>query len=390
MKKIYYVSLFTSLISLCFAININCSDLMQQGEGFLKEKNYKNAREYFSKAVEADPKSYRAYLKLGLADVYLSEMDKARENFLKADMLNPGLNTDIKKMLGDYLAVYTSDPGNVAQRQPLIASIMQFDPDLIGVSSLDLPEADDSFYGEFIMDYIKLYENANIEQLHSLLRFFKNIHIDGIDLNGKNDCLLAGSGDGFFSTYSIFLEFNGKIRPFETGSYNASTVFLGTYNIAGRKEKAAVFAASVRNGTYLENLKILNIRNSQYELDAFCTDCNMGDVKAVDLDHDGVKEIICLKAAENESPSVSASYNFPFIYKWNGSDMADKTLDYPDYLIQHYSKMLNSDKSGYGQKKGHLRRMNAVDEYIIKLSGRHGEFWLKNLKPLRDKYFGVR
>ena len=218
---------------------------------------------------------------------------------------------------------------------------------------------------EIIDMLIKLNIEKNINiSLDKLIKSINNAEIKkevDLDGDGKNEIFyMLGNENNI-----VLTEQKGKVYYLNFGTF-ICTKFIDVLKIKDTKRSVALILSTGTNGLNSELMYLIGLKNGKPEI-TFCT-AESYKCELIDLDKDGVNEILC------SSKQIIYGSSWPIIYKWNGETFIDSSLNFPEILKDSYSGWLGN------------KAINNLNKYLVLQSKEYRLFWEQNLLPLYKKY----
>ena len=135
----------------------------------------------------------------------------------------------------------------------------------------------------------------------------KEVDLDG---DGKNEIFyMLGNENNI-----VLTEQKGKVYYLNFGTF-ICTKFIDVLKIKDIKRSVALILSTGTNGLNSELMYLIGLKNGKPEI-TFCT-AESYKCELIDLDKDGVNEILC------SSKQIIYGSSWPIIYKWNGETLEE-------------------------------------------------------------------
>lgn len=241
-----------------------------------------------------------------------------------------------------------------------ILSIIKSNIDEDGLIHAAFPD-DAQAFTALIQLYIEKHPEISLNELLNKIDYldYKNHSIE-FDLNGdgKNELLINYREFGI-----ILAELNGKVQYLHLRSWVTE---ISKFIELDRKNKVVLLLSSGGNGAGASVMTLVGIKDNELK-ELFVTPSSFYSGNSLkDIDNDRQEEIVCYETIEYKR------LYWPRIYKWDGQNYTEVTLNFPQIMIDEYKGLID------------LARRREIDEILHKRSPEYLSFWTKYLKPIKD------
>lgn len=194
----------------------------------------------------------------------------------------------------------------------------------------------------------------------------QNKMTEDMDFDGNKEYFIAFNGPASDGFNIVITQKNDKIEFLKFGNSWGSSKFV-EYTNEDAKVKTVIFECVGGNGAGFSKLYGISYLKNRLGVVFQSKDSYGGGISLLDTDKDGKKEIVC-----DEMIDYNVFY-WPVIYKWDGKEVRDVTLNNSDYMMQAYVKIAKASERRY------------ADEVMLGKGKAYTKFWKRYIEPIKQQ-----